>query len=258
MALAVGPITQISVADVSDSLSCAAATGGTGPYTYQWYRSETTGFTPGGGNIISGATALALSDSGLIPNTTYYYKVVVTDTGNSNATANSSQSAVVTTAQQLSPNQFAERSIAGMCDLRYNINTVSALISPNQSGVLVAGQAVKIDSAITDGSGIPQVIGCVADTDEVFGFINFDIKTPGFYALNNVELSLAGNAMYLWATGVIARGDQVTLDVSSPAGVAEATGDSANRIVGWAYDGASSAGVLIRIMLGVPSFALDG
>src|SRR6185312_7824244 len=96
MSLAVGPITQNSVADTTASLTCAAATGGVGPYTYQYYKSTTTGFSPGAGNIISGATALTLSDSGLIPNTTYYYKVVVTDTGNSNATATSAQLAVVT------------------------------------------------------------------------------------------------------------------------------------------------------------------
>ena len=153
MSLAVGPISQVSVSSNAAQLSVAAATGGTGPYTYQWYRSTTTGFSPGGGNIITGATALTLSDSGLIPNTQYYYKVVVTDTGNSNATATSAQLALATTPQQLSPNQFAMSGVVGMIDMRFPYNTVSVQIDVSQSGSLYAGMAVKmVDSA----DGVPK------------------------------------------------------------------------------------------------------
>jgi hypothetical protein len=61
MTLTAGAITQTAVTDTTASLVVAAATGGTRPYTYQWYRSTTSGFSPGGGNIISGATALTLA-----------------------------------------------------------------------------------------------------------------------------------------------------------------------------------------------------
>lgn len=76
------------------SLVTAAATGGTGPYTYQWYRSTSNGFTPGAGNAISGATSLTLTDSGLTAGTTYYYKVRATDAVA--ATADSPQSTLAT------------------------------------------------------------------------------------------------------------------------------------------------------------------
>lgn len=250
--LTAGVLSQVSVSSTSDSLSSTAASGGTGPYTQQWYRSTTSGFTPGGGNIISGATALTLNDSGLIPNTTYYYKVVYTDTGHSNDTVTSSQLAVVTAAPVLSQNQFAQAPYLGMIDLRFDYNTVSVQIDASQVGALYAGSAVKIvDSA----DGVPKVVGCSANSDEVLGFINFDIKTVQFLAGSPAEISQAGNVMYLYSTGAISRGVQVQLDLTTNGGVAQISGSSGADIVGWAYDKASAAGQLIRVKLSVPSFA---
>ncbi len=98
MALTAGALSQVSVASTSDSLASAVATMGSTPYTYQWYRSlEGTGFTPGTSNIVTGATALSLADTGLVPSTIYYYKVVVSDALGSHAT--SSSLTVTTTVQ---------------------------------------------------------------------------------------------------------------------------------------------------------------
>lgn len=252
MSLAAGALSQISVQSNTAQLSSAVATGGTGPYTYQWYRSTTTGFSPGGGNILTGATSLALNDTGLIPNTPYFYKVVVTDTGNSNVTANSSQLAVTTTPQQLSQNQFSQSAIGGMLDMRFDYNTLSAKIDATQSGTVYPGTAMKI-VAQSGFNGVPSVIACTASTDAVFGFLNYDIKSVGFVAGQPCELSQGGNVMYLYATSAITQGAQVTLDVTAPGAVSSKT--SNNALVGWAMDGAAAAGALIRIHLeGVPVF----
>lgn len=254
MALAVGPITQISVGPTVNSLSVAAATGGVGPYTYQWYRSTTSGFSPGGGNIIAGATALAFMDSGLTPNTTYFYKVVVTDTGNSNATANSAQLSLVTQPPTLSQNQFAETPYLGVVDLRYSPMTVSVQIASTQATPLYPGAAVKcLPGTIRS---IPQVVGCSADSDEVMGFINFDIKSQNFPAGARAEISMQGNVIYLYATGAITQMSRVTLDLVTNGGVAEAVPSSGNKIVGIAFDGASGPGQLIRVLLSTPSFTV--
>lgn len=53
-----------------------AATGGTGPYTYQWYRSTTSGQN---GSVVAGATSLTLADTGLTPATSYWYTLKSTD-----------------------------------------------------------------------------------------------------------------------------------------------------------------------------------
>lgn len=249
MATTAGALSQVSVGSTTASLSSAAATGGAAPYTYQWYRSTTSGFSPGAGNIIDGATELELEDTGLIPNTQYYYKVKATDSG---AVADDSdQLAVATSAPALAQNAFSQSPIVGMIDMRLPYNTVSVQIDSTQEDDLYPGAAVKmVDSA----GGVPKVIGCDAESDEVLGFINFDIKSQSFEAGEMCEISMAGNVVYLYATAAIARGAQVSLDLSTNGGVHAAAGNTGDTIVGWAYDKAAAAGALIRVFVKTPSF----
>lgn len=251
MATTAGALSQVAVTSTTASLSSAVATGGTGPYTYQWYRSTTSGFTPGGGNILTGETELTLEDTGLIPNTQYYYKVKATDSGA--VSDDSDQLAVATAAPVLNPNAFAQSPYLGMVDLRFPYNSVSVQIDASQATALYAGAAVTmVDSA----GGVPKVVGCTAEDDEVLGFINFDIKTVAFVAGVGAEISMAGNVMYLYSTEAIARGVEVTLDLSTNGGVRTAAGNTGDTIVGWAYDKASAAGQLIRVFVKTPSFTV--
>jgi hypothetical protein len=94
--LANGSLSASSVGSTTATVADSGASGGTSPYSYQWYRSTSSGFTPGGGNIVSGATSATLNDTGLTPSTTYYYKNIVTD--HVGATATSSQLTVTTSA----------------------------------------------------------------------------------------------------------------------------------------------------------------
>lgn len=251
MSLTAGALTLISVTSTTASLSSAVATSGTGPYTYQWYRSTASGFSPGGGNIISGATSLTLNDSGLVPGTQYYYKVVATDSVA--ATATSAQQGAVTQAPVVSSNQFAQAPYLGMIDLRFPYNSVSVLVDASQASALYSGSAVKMVDSI---GGVPKVIGCSALSDSVLGFINFDIKTVQFVAGVPAEISMDGNVMYLYATAAIARGEQVVLDLSTNGGVQSSAGKSGDTIVGWAFDKATAPGQLIRVFLKTPSFSL--
>lgn len=86
--IAAGSISLVSKTNTTISLSATDATGGNQVYTYQWYRSTTPGFTPGGGNAIGGATSLTLNDTGLVANTTYYYRIIYTDGLAASATSN--------------------------------------------------------------------------------------------------------------------------------------------------------------------------
>lgn len=249
MATTAGALTQVSVGSNSASLVSAAATGGTAPYTYQWYRSTTTGFSPGAGNIIAGATSLTLNDTGLIPNTPYFYKVVATDSGSVAGT--SAQLAVTTSASSFSQNQFAQTPTLGQVDQQFNYNTISVMVDSSQATPLYPGSAVK---AVDSADGVIKVVGCSANADEVLGFINYDIKNTQFLAGMPAQISMAGNVMYLYATGAVGRGVQVQLDISSPGSVAAAVGSSGADIVGWAFDKAAAGGALIRVFLKTPSF----
>jgi hypothetical protein len=249
MTLTAGILTLQSVGSTTDQLVTTAASGGTGPYTQQWYRSTTTGFSPGSGNIITGATGLTLNDSGLIPNTPYFYKVVFTDVGAS-ATVNSAQLAVTTIAASENINQFAMAPFLGMLDLKVgNTNVNAGQIDVTQSGLLYGGSSVNV---VNNSNGIPTVIGSATDTDNVWGFIVYDIKSQSYGIGARCEIAQAGSCIWLYATTAITRGTQVVLDLSSPGSVQAATGS--DTVIGYAYDQATAYGQLIRVVLKTPSF----
>lgn len=87
-ALTSGTASSSSVGSTTATLDVTVATGGTSPYTYQWYRDTTPGFTPSGANDIVGATSTTLNDTGLTPSTTYYYRAIATDNVAATVTSN--------------------------------------------------------------------------------------------------------------------------------------------------------------------------
>lgn len=106
-----GNATAISAGASTVTATVGTATGGTSPYTYQWYRSTTSGFTPGAGNIVSGATSQTLNDTGLTASTTYYYINIAKDSfGN----ASVSNQASVTT---------ASASVSGAYQFNFSVNS---------------------------------------------------------------------------------------------------------------------------------------
>ena len=254
MAFAAGALSKVLIGQTTAQLSSAAASGGVGPYTYQWYRSTTSGFTPGAGSLISGATSLALSDSGLLPGVIYYYEVVATDVGNSGATANSSQLAVATE-PGLSQNQFAQSPIVGIVDLINSAsNIIACQVDPSVSSPVYPGQGVKI--VANTAGGTPKVAPVASKSDPVFGFAKFNIKDIQYASQGNpavfvaagqtLEVAMWGTCIWCYATGAVSQFAEVCLDPSYVGGV-QAVGNSAT-IVGMAIDGSASGG-LIRVML---------
>jgi hypothetical protein len=257
MSVAAGALSSSAIQQNQVTITSAVATGGTGPYTYQLYRSTTTGFSPGGGTLIAGATTLTYIDTGLIPNTTYFYVMIATDTGHSNDTANSSQLTVVTAAPTQSQNQFAQSSQLGKVDLQYNINTVAVQLDSTQSGVVYAGTPVKMVSDAANLTGVPKVVAISATTDQVIGYVNYNPKNVSWVAGQALEISMAGNVISLYSAAAVTRGVQVVPVLSTNGGVAAANASGGESIVGWAFDGASAAGQLIRVVLSSPSFKFD-
>ncbi len=261
MALTPGIITVGAMTATTAQLTATKPLTGDAPFTYQWYRSTSSGFSPGPSNAVgdpieSSAASVELLDSGLTPGTAYFYDLIATEDGVSPDTANYVAVEADTTAGGAqNPNQFGQTTTLGMIDLRFPSNTVSVMIDSTETGSLYAGSPVKIvDSA----GGVPKVVGITDDADNVMGFINFDVKSRAFTAGMMAEISMSGNVMYLYSTAAIARGVQVTPNNAvTIGGVKAVSGSSADRVIGWAYDKATAAGQLIRVMLSTPSFLLD-
>ncbi len=146
----------------------------------------------------------------------------------------------------LNPNQLAPTTTQGFMDQSHNFSTHSCQVDTTSAGGLVAGQAVKL---VNSAGGIPKVVECAADSDAVFGFINFSVKDATYAAFDYVEVSaFRGNVMYMTAGGAIARGGQVSIVIASKKVVASGTGQT---VVGIALDKAAADGDLIRVYVDI-------
>ena len=263
MSLTAGAITSSNITGTSDTVSVATATSGTTPYSYQWYRSTTTGFVPGTTTKLAGATGQTLNDSGLQLGVKYYYLNIVIDSAATPASATAAQVGVqLLQTPQSSPSQnaFAMAPYLGMTDLPFNGNSLEVKFDPAGSGSLAPSQAVKWSTAA---NGQPMVVPSTAAADVVAGFVNYDIKSQSYNPGDKLQISLAGNVMYLQALAGVNRGTVLT---STPSGVTNGgtgvvtavTGNSGYPIVGYALDTTSAAG-LIRVMLTInpAAYAVD-
>lgn len=259
MALTAGSLSKVSGTDVAMNMLASAAVSGTTPYTYQWYRSTASAAFPATTSVaISGATALTLADTGLTPGTTYYYRVVATDSNATPQLATYTGVSVATLAPVAVQNVFTQSPILGMTDLKLNFNTLSVQFDPAGSGTLVAGMAVKWS---TVSGGAPKVVPSTAQADVVCGFVNYDIKSASYVAGDRLEISQVGNVMYLYAALAINRGTELCSIPAAIAGgcnggVVPVTGSSGFPIVGFALD-TGVIGSLIRVELRTPSGKLD-
>lgn len=256
MAVTAGALTKTLVGNSTALLTSAVATAGTGPYTYQWYQSTTTGFTAGAGNLVAGATALVQPFSGLIPGTAYFYKVIATDTGAGNATSTSTQLAV-TTEPSLSPNQFSQGVIVGAVDMKVgSTNIISCAVdnsvaSSTTNPAIFPGQGVKIVSNTV--GGLPRVAPITSKSDQVIGFCIFNQKDISYVVGDYLEIAMFGSVVWLYATGAVTQFAEVCLDPTYIGGV-QATGATAT-MVGWAMDGSAAGGMVRVMLLPNPSFA---
>ncbi len=250
MATTAGAVSASNIGSRSVIVTSDPATGGTTPYTYQWYRSQTSGFTPAGGNAIAGATTLSYTDSTIVPGTQYYYKAISIDSAGTPTSATSAQLSVLAATATPAINQFEITPTLGMPDLRFNFNTIAAMIDSAYAGAPIPpGTAMKYTQG--DVGGVPAITPCTANTDITCGFISYDIKTRAFVALNRCELAQRGNVIYLVATAAIARGAQVMIDPATPGGVVTAT--SGKPIVGFSQDVITAPGEFVRIELSTPA-----
>lgn len=142
-----------------------------------------------------------------------------------------------------SPNQFVQNPEKGQLDLKVSESCLSVIAD----SVLVPGQAVKLVNSV---SGIPHVTAITAATDVVFGFVPYEVRRVSYAIGDRFEVAFyGGNIMYLEANAAVSRGDNLMPVI---AGNRVATATTGNRIIGFALDPASGAGVMFRALINLP------
>lgn len=148
----------------------------------------------------------------------------------------------------LNINQFAQTPVKGQLDLSVGVRSViSCQIDSSSAGSLVPGQAVKI---VDVKGGIPNVVECAADSDDVFGFITYGIKDKLHSAGDKAEIAFfRGSCMMMEASAAISANAPVSIVLS---GQKVVTASAGKMIVGRALDKASASGEFIRVMIDLP------
>lgn len=243
MAVTAGALTLVKAGANYAQVSSAPATGGTGPYTYQWYKSFSTGYTPGVGTAIPLATGLTLTDNQLLPATNYYYYVIATDMGAGSATSQSAKLTVLTLAgNPVEMNQLVQTPIIGQVDQPQNPNTVHVVMDSSFGTALaVPGTAVKqiAPTGVTAGVGLntlPHVVPVTSNSDTVLGFIQYSMRDQTFTGGSPMEISKTGNVQWQVATANGTAGDSMQLDISVPGGAQTQLNSGGATIVGQAID----------------------
>lgn len=146
-------------------------------------------------------------------------------------------------------NQFVQAPVKGQPDLSRNIRTVSAVVYASESAALVPGQPVKRLDAT---GGVPVVSACTANTDTVFGFVQYSGINASFAAGKSVEISTGFDDMiYLEAGEAMVVGTKVMIQVT---GSKVVTATAGKPISGYTYDKAAADGDLIRVSLACPAY----
>jgi hypothetical protein len=167
-------------------LKFGSATDNTEIAKYNVYRSTTSGFTPGASNLAGGARLNFFKDGGLLPNTTYYYKVCAIDVkGNIGpATVQVSATTANTTLKPMTISQFST-AWSG------SLGSVSLTVVDKTSGAIIASAAIhghftysagKYVDTNTNSSGImSSSTESLSDTHGCVSFVPDRIMKSGCY-----------------------------------------------------------------------------
>lgn len=141
-------------------------------------------------------------------------------------------------------NQFELSKEKGQLDLKLGQNIVQCKVSGN----LIAGQAVtRVDIV----NGIPVVIAA-EDTDEVFGYVVYNLKETSYTDGKVCEVAMKGSIMFMIAGEAIAPMQEL-MHVAATGKMMIATGVT-KVISAWAFDKAASADDIIRVYIEAPTF----
>jgi len=137
-------------------------------------------------------------------------------------------------------NQIEQTAIKGSIAAIVNPVTLSAQVDPASVDTIVAGDAVKLSTAV----GNTILVDKCAATDAPIGYVIYNPKKDSFIAGNALEIALPSSIIYLESSGTVTRGDEVEFVVS---GSKVMTSAGVNPISGTALDTATNG--LVRVLV---------
>lgn len=194
-ALTANGVSFSSVADTTLTVTAAAATGGTTPYSYQFQRApDVVGVAGVYANVGSAGSSLTLNDTGLTASTPYWYRYVVTDSAGSPATATGAGSSQTTAAAPVVATGYSMSKSATSGPTATPV-TLTYTLTPS-GGTLTSG---TITPAVSGVSGAFSPTTLTLSTGTPSGTITFTPSTAGTAALtstNNASLTNPSSQNY--------------------------------------------------------------
>lgn len=142
-------------------------------------------------------------------------------------------------------NQFTQTPEKGQIAFGITPNTISGIIKSDSTDTFIGGTAVKL----SDVAGNQLVFEKAGDTDEVYGFVLFNIKDNARVAGDVVEVVFASSIMNMEAGAAIAQGAKVEIDSANDKVITSA---GTNTIVGIALKKATADEDIIPVHVLTP------
>ena len=151
----------------------------------------------------------------------------------------------------LNMNQFSKTAIVGQVDLTTNPNPNILMVrfSPESAtSSLAAGAGMElVDLGATDPiTDAPVVDVIAADTHVSYGVKIYDTKEGAAVPGDIISIALDGAVIYLEASGALARGAAVALDVAN---VGKITAVGTDAQIGILLDKATADGDIVRVQI---------
>lgn len=152
---------------------------------YYVYRSTDSGFEPDESNLAGSTRGLLFSDTGLLPNTTYYYKVAAVDVRGNRGPA-SDETSAVTGDTPLAPMVVRGMEITHTgTSAKVSLRVVDKETNAPIPAAIVHGRfaygAGKFVDIVTDADGMASATSEAVAADRQVDFIVRRITAPGYY-----------------------------------------------------------------------------
>jgi len=144
-------------------------------------------------------------------------------------------------------NQFAQTPVLGQMDLEFQGSVFTAAVSTSQATALVAGQPVYVENSA---GGVPKVLALPNAATVAVGVVARNLKDQSFPENSRVEIAADNSVIWMNSNAAITRWAAVENDTSTAGNVGPAGG--INPIMGIAFDEATAANQLIRVLVKPP------